>query len=175
MEYQKLIKRCRKHPLIDLSAPTLTSVNFGQDAITRILPNREPFLFLDRITGIDLTEQAVVGVRKINPADPLFNGHFPGAPVYPGVLQLEIIAELFCCLYYFVTKNACTVDDSGPVRLVATRMHDCLLQNGVFPGDEVTVISKVLELTELTYTGIGQLSVGDKICVAVVGEFYISD
>lgn len=175
MDYQKLIKRCKKHPLLDFASPTLTPVDLGQDEISRILPNRAPFLFLDRITGVDLIEQAVVAIRKIDAADPLFHGHFPGAPVYPGVLQLEMIAELFCCLYYFATKNTCTVDDSGPVRLVATRMHDCLLQNGVFPGDDVTIITKVLELTALTYTGIGQLSVGDKICVAVIGEFYILD
>jgi hypothetical protein len=57
--------------------------------------------------------------------------------------------------------------------LVATRMQDCYLQHGLGPGDEVTVITKVLELTELTFTGIGQLIIGDKIATAVVGEFYI--
>ena len=175
MDFHKLIKRCKKHLLVDRSAPTYRAVDYGIAEIHRMLPNREPFLFLDRIEGVDLEQQAVVGTRRIDAMDPLFRGHFPDNPVYPGVLQLEMIAELFCCLYYFVTRNTVTVDDSGPARLVATRMHDCLLQNAVFPGDEVTVMTKVLELTELTYTGIGQLLVGDKIAVAVIGEFYIVD
>ena len=173
MDFKKLMKRCRKHLLVDRSAASYQSVAYGADEIHRILPNRAPFLFIDRIEGVDLEQQAVVGTRRIDSADPLFRGHFPDNPVYPGVLQLEMIAELFCCLFYFVTRNSVSVDDSGPVQLVATRMHDCLLQHAVLPGDEVTVMTKVLELTELTYTGIGQLLVRDKIAVAVIGEFYI--
>lgn len=173
MDFSKLIKKAKRRPLIDESASSLTPVDFGRDEIFKILPNREPFVFLDRITGVDLQEQAIVGARRVDPLDPIFRGHFPQNPVYPGVLQLEMIAELFCCLYYFVSKNTCEVDDSGPVQLVATRMHDCLLQRGLFPGDEATVITKVLELTELTFTGIGQLIVNNKPAVAVIGEFYI--
>jgi 3-hydroxyacyl-[acyl-carrier-protein] dehydratase len=173
MDYQKLLKRCKRRPLVDRHAATVTPVCYGQEVISQILPNRDPFLFLDCITGIDLTEQAVIGERKIDPADPLFRGHFPDNPVYPGVLQLEMIAELFCCLYYFAIRKSTAIDDSGPVRLVATRMHDCLLQHGVFPGDDATIITKVLELSDLTYTGIGQLMVNDRVCVAVIGEFYI--
>jgi 3-hydroxyacyl-[acyl-carrier-protein] dehydratase len=173
MDFQKQIKRARKHPLIDLSADTLTEVNLGRDAIFSILPNREPFIFLDKIVGIDLTEQAIVGKRTIDTNDPLFPGHFPQHPVYPGVLQLEMIAELFCCLYYFVTGNTTAPNTGPPVQLVATRMQDCYLQHGVGPGDEVTIVTKVVELTELTFTGMGQLLVGDKIAVVVVGEFYI--
>ena len=167
------MKRCRKHLLVDRSASSYQPLTYGAEEICRILPNRKPFLFLDQLVGVDLEQQAVVGTRRIDPKDPLFQGHFPENPVYPGVLQLEMIAELFCCLYYFVTRNSVSVDESGPVQLVATRMHDCLLQHAVLPGDEVTVMTKVLELTELTYTGIGQLLVGDKIAVAVIGEFYI--
>ncbi len=144
MEPSKLIKRCKRHPLVDVSSPTYQPVDLGRDALYQILPNREPFIFLDRVVGIDSVEQAVVATRKIDPSDPLFRGHFPEMPVYPGVLQLEMIAELFCCCYYFTTKNRLAPDGSKPVRLVATRMHDCLLQHGVFPGDEVTVMTKVL-------------------------------
>ncbi len=173
MDYQKEIKKCKKHPLIDVNSPTLQKVDYHREDIYKILPNREPFLFIDKITGVDLSEKATIGIRKISEDDPALKGHFPGNPVYPGVLQLEMIAEMFCCLFYFVTKNTYKADKNDPVRLVATRMHDCYLQHGIFPGDEVTIITKVLDLNELTYTGIGQIRNGDKTAVAVVGEFYI--
>ena len=173
MDFNKLIKKCRRKPLVDLAADTMISVDIDREDIYRILPNREPFVFLDRISHIDLENKAIVGHRHIDVSDPLFEGHFPENPVYPGVLQLEIISELFCCLYYFVTNDTCRVDAMGPVQLRATRMHDALLQYPVLPGDDVTVITQVLELTPYTFTGVGQLLSRDKVAIAVIGEFYI--
>lgn len=173
MDYSKRLKRSKRRPIIDLEGDTVRSVRIDKEGIKRIIPNREPFLFLDAITGIDIAHRAIVGARKIAEDDPVFQGHYPGNPVYPGVLQLEMLAELFCCLYYFISHRSLEVIESGPVLLRATRMHDAVLQKGIFPGDDLVVVTQVLELTPLTFTGIGQILTRGEIAVTVIGEFYI--
>ena len=174
MDFDKLIRKAKRRPIADLSGASVTSVDYGRDAIMKILPNRPPFLFIDQIVGIDLENQFIVGQCNIDEKDPVFTGHFPDNPVYPGVLQLEMLSELFCCLYYFISQSSTTVSDAGPVALRATRMRDAFLQRGVFPGERITVVTKVLELTPLTFTGIGQVLCKDQIAIAVIGDFYIA-
>lgn len=173
MDFSDLIKQYRKKPLVDFSSPTFEKVNYQKHEIMKIIPNRDPFLFIDKIIGIDIVNKCIAGMRKIDEYDPIFKGHFPSFPVYPGVLQLEMISEIFCCLYYFVSKETVKVHDTGPVSLRATRMHDALLQYGLFPGDEVTIAAKVIENNGFTFRGIGQIIKGNEIPVLVIAEFYI--
>ncbi len=173
MEIGNYIKKYKKKKIFDHESEGAIKTDYGLEDIYKMIPNRKPFVYLDKITGIDLLNQAITGERFIDPDDSVFTGHFPGNPVYPGVLQLEMISELFCCLYYFVSRNKTGVDDNGPVQLRATRMYDCLLQKGVFPGDRLHIATAVIENNGLTFTGVGQIIKDDEICVVVVGEFYI--
>jgi UDP-3-O-[3-hydroxymyristoyl] N-acetylglucosamine deacetylase / 3-hydroxyacyl-[acyl-carrier-protein] dehydratase len=61
------------------------------DDIKKILPHREPFLFLDKV--LYLSENEVIGVRDIKKEECYFKGHFPGNPILPGVLQIEAMAQ----------------------------------------------------------------------------------
>jgi 3-hydroxyacyl-[acyl-carrier-protein] dehydratase len=60
--------------------------------IEAILPHRDPFLFLDRVLELVPGEYAVAE-KDVLPTEDVFRGHFPGHPVFPGVLQLEAIAQ----------------------------------------------------------------------------------
>lgn len=60
--------------------------------IERILPHRYPFLMVDKI--IEIQENSILGVKNITMNEPQFTGHFPGNPVFPGVLQIEAMAQV---------------------------------------------------------------------------------
>jgi UDP-3-O-[3-hydroxymyristoyl] N-acetylglucosamine deacetylase/3-hydroxyacyl-[acyl-carrier-protein] dehydratase len=60
--------------------------------IEKMLPHRYPFLLVDKI--LSLHEDSIVGVKNITANEPMFTGHFPGNPVFPGVLQIEAMAQV---------------------------------------------------------------------------------
>jgi UDP-3-O-[3-hydroxymyristoyl] N-acetylglucosamine deacetylase/3-hydroxyacyl-[acyl-carrier-protein] dehydratase len=74
-------------PKIDLSQPPIKDVN----DIMGLLPHRPPFLLVDKI--YELSDKHVVGIKNVTMNEPFFVGHFPGAPVMPGVLIIEAMAQ----------------------------------------------------------------------------------
>lgn len=85
---EQIKKQQGKGRYFDLAADPIYTI---QD-IERMLPHRYPFLLVDKI--IELREHSIVGVKNVTMNEPIFTGHFPGNPVFPGVLQIEAMAQV---------------------------------------------------------------------------------
>ena len=121
----KIIKteKRNKVPVFDLTKKPVKDVN----AIMDILPHRPPFLLVDKI--LELTETHVVGLKNVTMNEPFFVGHFPGAPVMPGVLIIEAMAQAGGILALSV------VPDPENYLTFFLKMDNVKFKKQVIPGD----------------------------------------
>lgn len=108
---------------------SVQGVIFDINAIQRILPHRYPFLLVDKVT--EFTEKTIVGVKNVTVNEPFFQGHFPGNPIMPGVLQLEAMAQVGGILLLNSVENP----DAVWVYLVG--VENARFKKPVIPGDVV--------------------------------------
>jgi UDP-3-O-[3-hydroxymyristoyl] N-acetylglucosamine deacetylase / 3-hydroxyacyl-[acyl-carrier-protein] dehydratase len=124
----KLIKiEQRNHvPVYDLNLEPLMDVN----KIMSILPHRPPFLFIDRI--LEMSDNHVVGLKNVTMNEPFFVGHFPEAPVMPGVIIIEAMAQTGGILVLS------TVPDPENYLTFFMKIDGVKFKNKVLPGDTLT-------------------------------------
>jgi UDP-3-O-[3-hydroxymyristoyl] N-acetylglucosamine deacetylase / 3-hydroxyacyl-[acyl-carrier-protein] dehydratase len=134
--------------------------------VMRMLPHRYPFLMVDRVVKIEGNH--IVAIKNVTINEPFFQGHFPGHPIMPGVLQLEAMAQVAGIV---MLKNA---ENAGKIAYFMSA-EDVKWRKPVLPGD-VLVID--VELTKMRGK-IGKAKGACKVQGEVVSQaevtFMISD
>lgn len=110
-------------------------------AIQRILPHRYPFLMVDQILEMERFKR-VVGIKNVTTNESFFQGHFPGQPIFPGVLIIESMAQTGGLLLLQ------EVPDRETKLLYFVAVDDARFRRPVVPGDQLR-----LEVTVLSWRG----------------------
>lgn len=146
-ELVRLISAQLRKPLLDAQTfgpPPLVGNGAGEEIpiadengamnvqqIMQLLPHRYPFLMVDRITKLE--GSSITGIKNVSINEPYFQGHFPGHPIMPGVLQLEAIAQVAGVL---MMKSAA---ETGRHLAYFMSAEDVKWRKPVLPGDALTI------------------------------------
>lgn len=142
-------------------------MGWDKEKIKSILPQRDPFLFIDEVIEVD-EGKCIVAKRYIDPEEYFFKGHFPHKPIMPGVLIIETMAQAAIILYYTTKpKIAQTHPDYYLAKVKAELLHP------VYPGD--TLILEARNVKILDYAGIVETKakVGEKLVAKATSSFAV--
>lgn len=99
------------------------------EQIKKILPHRYPFLLVDRVLEVDA--ESIKAYKNVSANEEFFNGHFPGQPIMPGVLQVEALAQAGAIM--LMSQS----DDPEETLMVFTGINKCKFRKQVVPGDQL--------------------------------------
>ena len=145
---EQIKKQEKEGKKFDLTKEPLYNIN----DIERMLPHRFPFLMVDKI--MEIHEESIIGVKNITMNEPIFTGHFPGNPVFPGVLQIEAMAQVGGI--FALSK----VEDPHLYSTYFMKIDNVKFKQKVIPGDTI-----VFELSLLSPIRRGLVEMGGKAYV----------
>ena len=129
---EQIKKQEQKGKVFDLDKEPLYNIN----DIEKMLPHRYPFLLVDKV--MEITDDTIIGVKNITMNEPQFTGHFPGNPIFPGVLQIEAMAQ--CGGVFALSK----VEDPHLYSTYFMKIDNVKFKTMVRPGDTVVFELKLL-------------------------------
>ena len=128
--------------------------------IQNLLPHRWPFLLVDRIVEYDPAAKRIVGLKSVTATEWFFQGHFPGQPIMPGVLQVEALAQT---MGIYVAQQPGFGDRLG----LFAAIDECRFKHIVTPGDQLRLEVTMERLWSKFGRGKGVATVnGDVACEA---------
>lgn len=124
------------------------------DDIMKVLPHRYPFLLVDKVLHVD--DQKIVALKNISINEPYFQGHFPEYPIFPGVLQIEGIAQ---CAGILLMRGL-----SEKVIPLFLGIEKARFKSEVRPGDQIIYEVTLQQTKGNVYKLHGLVKVSEKIC-----------
>lgn len=135
--------------------------------IVKILPHRYPFLFVDQILELDIDRGTIVGKKNLTINESFFQGHFPDAPLMPGVLILEALAQTGGILVHLK-------DNRGKVAILLG-VNSAKFRRPVKPGDVLMLKAAVLHLSSKGGKVAAKAYVEDKLVAEAEMSFALVD
>jgi len=135
--------------------------------IEKILPHRYPMLLIDRVIEMDGYKRAV-GIKNVTYNEPFFQGHFPGQPIMPGVLQLEAMAQLAGALLMRKAESQASV-------AVLLAMDGVRLRKNVTPGDQLRIEVETVRLKARTAEIVARATVDGQVACEANMRFMLLD
>ncbi len=136
------------------------------EGIKKILPHREPFLFVDQI--VEMTDKTIVGIKKLTGKEEFFKGHFPQRPVMPGVLMVEALAQTGGVLMLSKPEHR------GKIAYLAA-VNEARFRRVVSPGDELRLEVEILKFKSRVGMVKGVARVGNEIACEAEIMFSLAD
>jgi UDP-3-O-[3-hydroxymyristoyl] N-acetylglucosamine deacetylase/3-hydroxyacyl-[acyl-carrier-protein] dehydratase len=142
-----------------------TSIKLYYEDILKILPHRQPFLLIDKVTELDPGKN-IVAYKNVTFNDNFFQGHFPGNPVMPGVLQIEAIAQAAGIMGLFKENPD---QSAAPANVLFMGIDNARFRGIVRPGDALRIEVKMLQFRRGTGKFAGKCYVEDKLVCEAEG------
>ncbi|WP_373073919.1 3-hydroxyacyl-ACP dehydratase FabZ [Sulfurimonas sp.] len=128
--------------------------------IQKIIPHRFPFLLVDRITELNVNEN-LVGYKNVSISEPVFQGHFPGHPIYPGVMILEGMAQAGGILAF--ESMDMTEEEAARKVVYFMSIDNAKFRNPVTPGDKLEYRISIIKHKGAIWMLRGEAFVDDKL------------
>lgn len=143
-------------------------ITYDINEIKQILPHRYPFLLIDKIIELD-PKKRIVGIKQVTVNEPFFQGHFPDAPVMPGVLQIEALAQVGAILALREFEDR---DEKIPF---FSGIDKARFRRPVVPGDTLTLEVTALRIGSKVQKMHGEAKVDGQITaeaqiMSIIGE-----
>ncbi|MCB1113568.1 MAG: 3-hydroxyacyl-ACP dehydratase FabZ [Chlamydiia bacterium] len=135
--------------------------------IMKVIPHRYPFLLVDKIVSLDAKNGVILGQKNVTINEDFFQGHFPGAPLMPGVLILEALAQVGAVLVFVKGQE----DKIG----VLLNIKEAKFRNPVKPGDILMLKCEGIHFSSKGGRVKAMATVNDKVAVEAEIAFALVD
>jgi len=160
----RLAERIRR-VMLERAAPPKAAV-FDVRAIQKVLPHRYPFLLVDRLIEL-VDDRRAVGIKNVSINEEFFQGHWPGEPIMPGVLQVEAIAQVGGLIF----ARRCLESNKLAVLLGVDKVK---FRRTVVPGDQLVLEVEAIRVRSRTAQVHGRAMVGpDVACEADISYMLV--
>ncbi len=135
--------------------------DFNVEEILEILPQRYPFVMIDRITNF-ISGERCTAIKNVSVNEPYFQGHFPGKPIMPGVLILESMAQAGAFLVLYNLENPLSKG------MFFSAVEKSKFRKPIIPGDQIVLEMKLLKFRLGTVKISGKAYVDDQLVAEAI-------